>query len=288
MSGTRLAAVNVGAEPADHPVTRRFFASAARATSYCSYRDEFSRRSMVTMGVRHEDAPVLPDLVLGVQRSDAAESTPSDIVCVGIMAYYGPRDDKVRGAGLHASYVERVGEFCSWVAGRGYVLRLLVGDVVDEAVGERIRERVLAEHPEVDATRVTVMSCTTLDAVMDDVAGCRIVVAARYHNLVCSLRMARPTIAIGYGGKHDDLLERAGLAGNSEHISAFTVSWLTQRFLDLEGRQQAIVADLVRRNARMRRELDAQYDDLRRGVLGVSPGTSPRPALPLQDVVAHH
>ena len=47
---------------------------------------------------------------------------------------------------------------------------------------------------------------------MHQMAETRIVVATRFHNVVCALKMKKPTISIGYASKNDVLLAEMGLA----------------------------------------------------------------------------
>ena len=62
----------------------------------------------------------------------------------------------------------------------------------------------------------------TLHDVMQQMADTDIVVATRYHNVVCALRMSKPTISIGYAEKNDALLRRSGWASSASTSSVWT------------------------------------------------------------------
>jgi polysaccharide pyruvyl transferase WcaK-like protein len=267
LSGTKLAFVSVGAEPIDNPITRAFVVRAAKTAEFCSFRDEFSRRSMADMGGLASDATVCPDLVLGLPY-EAGPVADNGAVCIGVMAYYGPTDDKKRYAEAHEDYVSKLRVFVLQVADAGHQVRLLTGDIADEKVAARIREYVLVGRPAMAPERVVVVPATTLAETMAAIVGCHAVVATRYHNVLCALLLRRPTISLGYGGKHDDLMSVMGLPEMSDHVSSFDVTWLSNRFKHLSARGPRIVDDLARRTEVARGAVADQHDHLERSVFG--------------------
>jgi polysaccharide pyruvyl transferase WcaK-like protein len=52
------------------------------------------------------------------------------------------------------------------------------------------------------------------------------VVATRYHNVVCALRMGKPTVSIGYSRKNDALLAEMGLSDFCQHVEHFDLDLL--------------------------------------------------------------
>ena len=38
-----------------------------------------------------------------------------------------------------------------------------------------------------------------------------VVIASRFHNLICALRLARPTVSVGYASKNRHLMQALGL-----------------------------------------------------------------------------
>ncbi len=51
-----------------------------------------------------------------------------------------------------------------------------------------------------------------------------VVVASRFHNVICALRLARPTISIGYAGKNHHLMRQMGLEDYSQDIEHLDAS----------------------------------------------------------------
>jgi polysaccharide pyruvyl transferase WcaK-like protein len=262
LSGTKLVFLSVGAEPIDHPVTRYFNLHTAARADFCSYRDEYSQRAMIEMGASAEGSSVCPDVVFGLPpKTNRVPDT--GVICVGVMAYYGPTDDKIRGAATHQQYVEKVIEFVGWLVDEGHPVHLMSGDLVDERVAEVIKARVLSARPGLRA-EVVVVSTATLADVIDSMQGARAVVATRYHNVLCALHLGIPTIALGYGGKHDDLMAVMGLPEMSAHVASFESDWLVKRMSDLIERAPEIVADLAQRNQVAACAVAAQHELLER------------------------
>jgi polysaccharide pyruvyl transferase WcaK-like protein len=61
---------------------------------------------------------------------------------------------------------------------------------------------------------------------MRQMAGVDIVVATRYHNVICALKLDKPTISIGYADKNDALLAEMGLADFCQSIERLDVDLL--------------------------------------------------------------
>ena len=65
---------------------------------------------------------------------------------------------------------------------------------------------------------------------MAQIAETDLVVATRYHNVVCALKLGRPTMSIGYADKNDVLLDEMGLGNFCQHIEHLDVDLLIQQF----------------------------------------------------------
>jgi polysaccharide pyruvyl transferase WcaK-like protein len=72
-----------------------------------------------------------------------------------------------------------------------------------------------------------------------------VVVATRYHNIVCALKLAKPTISLGYSKKNDVLMAQAGLGTYCHHVESFEVDQLIEQF-EMICAQRTQCADAVR------------------------------------------
>jgi polysaccharide pyruvyl transferase WcaK-like protein len=85
---------------------------------------------------------------------------------------------------------------------------------------------------------------------MAQIAETDVVVATRYHNVVCALKLGRPTLSIGYATKNDELMAEMGLGEFCQHIERLDVDMLITQFCKLaEGRKfyESRIRDTVAR-----------------------------------------
>ena len=61
-------------------------------------------------------------------------------------------------------------------------------------------------------------------------------VACRYHNVLYALKMARPTISLGYAAKHDALMAEMGMSEFSQPVRSLDVARLIEQFEELDSR----------------------------------------------------
>ena len=69
--------------------------------------------------------------------------------------------------------------------------------------------------------RVTVSDAATLTAIMTEMARAEVVVASRFHNVICALKARRPTVSLGYAGKNERLLTEFGQPGRAQPMESF-------------------------------------------------------------------
>ena len=199
--GTKVALVSVGANIINQRATRWLFDSAARLAYYRSYRDEQSRQAMRQRGLDTSRDPVYPDLVFGIPAPPYAPGDP-ETVGVGVMAYYGNNDERKRADEIYAAYVKNVETFVLWLLDDGRKVRLFSGDEVDAGAARQILAELRAARPELDPSRITAVSASSFEELTMAMAPASTVVATRFHNVMCALRLGKPTISIGYAKKN--------------------------------------------------------------------------------------
>lgn len=257
--GTKVALVSVGADEIGKRITRWLSNSTARLVSYRSYRDGFSWDTMRQRGVDTAADPVYPDLVFGVPVPSYAPGDPQ-LVGVGVMAYHGGNDDRQRADQIHAAYTESVTRFVRWLTDGGYRVRLFGGDAkFDLDIAEQIAADVRRQSPDVDGSALTVAPAASYAELMQAMAPCGIVVATRYHNVMCALKLCKPTISLGYSRKFVALMASMGLAEFALSANSPDVDQLIALFKETENRQAELRQQLAERNAANRQSLDDQF-----------------------------
>ncbi|MGH8825060.1 MAG: polysaccharide pyruvyl transferase family protein [Jiangellaceae bacterium] len=213
--------LDVGAEWAANPVTRRLYVATVGLATHVSYRDGPSAAAMRRAGARAPEA-VAPDLVFAHPAATLAEPE-SGLLVVGVMAYYGRGDDPVRGADVRRTYVAAMAEAMARFADAGDRVVLVGGDRVDIDVARDVRAAVLTARPTLPDDAVLVRDVATFTELTDEMMRADVVIASRFHNLICALRLARPTVSVGYAKKNRHLMQALGLDGycqDIEHLDA--------------------------------------------------------------------
>jgi polysaccharide pyruvyl transferase WcaK-like protein len=87
-------------------------------------------------------------------------------------------------------------------------------------------------------------------------------VAIRFHNILCALRLSKPTISISYSPKHDVLMANMGLPGSCHPASSLDVDRLIEQFNELRRRSAEYRQTLDEHNAENLRLLEQQFAEL--------------------------
>jgi polysaccharide pyruvyl transferase WcaK-like protein len=266
LMGVKVVLVSIGAGPIRHPVSRWLMKSAARAAHYRSYRDPVSKAFMESIGFDTRNDPIYPDIAFRLPaptstRGHEGESRPVTIG-VGVMAYRGWRDAGTRGAKIYSEYVEKMTNFVVWLLDRGHSVRILMGDEVDRRAVDDLVRAVCSRRPDRSEDSIAFAPAHTLHDVMQQMADTDLVVATRYHNVVCALRVGKPTISIGYAKKNDALLAEVGLADYCQHVERLDVELLKTQTMRLISDRLALEGRIAQSNTRFASRLREQEDIL--------------------------
>jgi polysaccharide pyruvyl transferase WcaK-like protein len=266
LTGTRVALVSVGSNVVRARATRWFITHAARLADYRSFRDDLSRNSMREMGVDVAADRVYPDLAFSLPNPPVAE--PTGTVGVGVMAYHGSNDDRAEADQLHRHYVDTMTRLVHWLLDGGRRVRLYTTDQEDVPILRALLADVRAQRtddPDIEAEPVS-----TLPELMRRLATVDTVVGSRYHNVLCALKLSKPTLSIGYAAKHDVLMRDMGLGEFCEPARSVNLDRLIGKFETLERNRDALVTTLDERNAEKARLLDEQFGALSRVIAAPS------------------
>jgi polysaccharide pyruvyl transferase WcaK-like protein len=272
--GTKVALVSVGADLINKRATRWLSNATARLASYRSYRDAYSRDAMAQRGIDTSADHVRPDLVFGVPTPPYEPGDPQ-FVGVGVMAYYGGNDDRKQANQIHSRYVEAMTGFTQWLVDNGYRVRLFGGDnKFDNEIAENIQADLRRYRPDLEPSRVTVATVSTYPELIRQMAPVGVVVATRYHNVMCALKLCKPTISLGYSRKFISLMADMGLAEFHQFADSVDVDRLIGQFKELESRHTELQQQMAERNAAHRQSLADQFAVLSELLLPTSKSVS--------------
>jgi polysaccharide pyruvyl transferase WcaK-like protein len=215
---------------------------------------------MIERGVRAGHDPLYPDLAFGVPLPPYDAGDP-DTVGIGVMDYSGSNEDRGRAGDVHGGYVESLKEFACWLIGEGKQVRLFVGDRDDEPVAGEILAFLRERFPGIAQDRVTAEPVTTFAELSQAMQEVGVVVCTRFHNVVCAVRLSKPTIAITYAHKAVAVMTSAGLADFCLTARGLTVPDLIAMFQSLESESLAPpLRERMRENiTAQRRQLEEQF-----------------------------
>jgi polysaccharide pyruvyl transferase WcaK-like protein len=259
--GTKVALVSVGADVIDQRIMRWLVTTAARLAHYRSYRDALSRDAMRRMGLNAPGDAVYPDLAFYLPTPPGDPSLPG-AVGVGVMDFSGGNQDRHQADAIRAAYVEKMKSFILWLADNGRVVRLFTTDVHDEPVMHEIVRESRAARPELHPAQIVAEPTSSLGELMQKMSAVETVVASRYHNVLCALKLAKPTLSVGYAAKFGALMADMGLGEFCQPARALDVDRLIEQFTALESRSAELRQRLIERNAVNSLLLEQQFASL--------------------------
>lgn len=256
-TGTRVMLVGVGADLITERGTRRVLTAAAKLAPYRSYRDDRSRAALRKMGVDTTADEVYSDLVfaLPIPRDTPARA---GTVGVGVMSYRGAYGDHREAAEIYRAYRDAVRQFVRWLVDQGREVTLFIGDEADEAAVRDVLADLRPTH-DLRSAPVRAVAVSDLHELMRHLVDVDTVVATRYHNLVCALKLGKPTLSIGYARKNDALMSSMGLAEFCQSARAVDVDRLITQFRSLEANRTRVTATIRARERVNRGLLDEQF-----------------------------
>ena len=241
---TKLYFVSTGAGPIYGWLSRLMIKSAASIAHHRSFRDQVSKDFVSSLGIDTSRDLVYPDLVFKLPTPEPPiDRIPAGgpiTIGVGVMNYNGWEPG--RDSAIYDAYVSRMVGFVAWLLDRGHRVRLLIGENADRQVVDELG-RALAEKgyqelttcvpPVAEAGQLIAEPIESLHDLMRQIGDTKIVIATRYHNVVCSLKLARPTISIGYEAKNEAVMTDVGLRSFCQHIDSLDVERLKEQTIEL-------------------------------------------------------
>jgi polysaccharide pyruvyl transferase WcaK-like protein len=274
LSGVPIAFVSIGAGPIKHPVSRWFLKSAVRMARYRSYRDDFSRDYLRDIGVDVSLDGRYPDLAFRLpQPFPGSARQPGLNIGVGVMSYHGWSKNNADSGGIYESYLSKLAAYICWLTDQGHNVRLLTGDIHDFPAIDDILEKLSASLSTSILGGITVARGGSLHELMAEIEKTDMVVASRYHNVVCALKMNRPVISLSYNMKNDYLLAQFG-QHHCQHIESFDIEALKQQTNTVLSEIDGIARQSARSNVMVQKQLLEQEGLLLDHIAGACPPTA--------------
>jgi polysaccharide pyruvyl transferase WcaK-like protein len=264
LRGCKVLFVSVGAGPIDRVLGRFLVKAALSLADYRSYRDDSSRDYLTRIGFRANRDRVYPDLVFSfpeswLSRNHTRSNGARRVVGLGLMVYAGrysaadPRPD------TYSTYLESLAVFAEWLLEHGYDIRLLLGDA-EPIVIEDFRSALQARLGNYDEERIIEQPISSVQDVLAQLAATDVVVATRFHNVLLSLLLDKPVIAISFHHKCSSLMRQMKLSDYCHEIEDMDADRLIEQFRSLEHNRDAVKRTIGEGVDEARAALDEQYD----------------------------
>jgi polysaccharide pyruvyl transferase WcaK-like protein len=274
LAGARVVFLSVGAGPIRTGLSRFFIRGALSWSAYRSYRDVGSRDAIARIGFPGPHV-IAPDLAHGLRLAPAPRGVKAageaSLVVINPLPYFDPRSWAERDPGVYRRYVDTMAAFTAALQERGYRVQFaptqlradppVIADIL-EAIGTK------AAAARISASCPGVSSFDDLIAVL---SAADFVVATRFHGVLISQMLGKPTIGIVYRRSTRDLLEDVGQGAYAIDIKELTSELLLERLGTLERDRE--VGDRIQRKLEAYRQaLAAQYALILGGARETPPG----------------
>jgi polysaccharide pyruvyl transferase WcaK-like protein len=258
----KLVFLSVGVGPIHHPLSRWFLKRSLALADHRTYRDEASKQYLEKIGFNTDRDFVYPDVVFGLRTNlvSGVRASQRRVVGVGLKDYGATERLEPRE---FREYLDTMATFVSWLQGRGYSVRLLIGDteydtgVIEEFVGVLKSRRIATDAPLLIAEPALSVKELLLQLSETDA-----VISPRYHNLVMALIQNKPVIALSDHAKLDSLVTDFGLAQYRLSLGNLSPADLIGRFKQLEKDMERLRPYIKAESEKYRQAVDAQYETL--------------------------
>jgi polysaccharide pyruvyl transferase WcaK-like protein len=260
----KLFFVSVGAGPIYSRAGRLFVKAALSLADFRSYRDESTRQYLKGIGFRASSDPVYPDLAFSlpeslIPRSDDREGRRL-VVGLGLMEYAGKYSVERPTSAVYSAYLETLVELVKWLLAHEYNVRLLIGDLVDTPVTREFRSLLKERSVTHEEERIIDEPVASVEDLLKQLAATDLVVATRFHNVLLSLLLNKPVLAISFHHKCSSLMRQMGLSEYCQDINRLNADRLIEQFCDLEKNAERLRPLIEHKTEEFRRALDEQYN----------------------------
>lgn len=265
LGNCKWAFVGVGAGPLDTKLGRWFDKQALRRAGFRSYRDESSHRLISSLGIGEDDL-VCPDLAFGKQTHEP-RPVPTDPNClvVGInpMAYHDPRYWPNASKTTFETYIDNLTQVIVRIAELGDSVVLfptqLRADVLVISQLQPVLDRICSRDIR---SRISVAKVGSLETQLSVMSTFDVIIATRFHGVLKSYLVGKPTIGISYHPKINDLTAYMGHPECALPIDPLDVEAVIRVYLDLKGRLKDSQRIVLEKREEKRQELSKMYDQL--------------------------
>ena len=262
----KLFFLSVGAGPIYSSAGRFFVKRALYLADFRSYRDESTQKYLKLIGFPAENDPVFPDLVFSLPESVVPRGNGNrarrPVVGLGVMLHAGKYSVERPTEAIQAYYLETLVELAKWLLAHEYNIRLLIGDLVDSPVLRDFKSLLKDRGVTYEGERLIDEPIASIEDLLSQLATTDFVVATRFHNILLSVLLNKPVIAISFHHKCASLMSQMGLAQYCQDINNLKADKLTEQFCRLQLHASYVKETMRTKVVAFQDALDKQYQTI--------------------------
>jgi polysaccharide pyruvyl transferase WcaK-like protein len=262
--GCKILFLSVGAGPLYGWLGRFLAKSSLAMADFRSYRDDASMNSLKECGFPTTNDRIYPDLVFGLPEAliprDKNRKSSRRVVGLGLMVYAGKYSVAEPSDSIYQRYLETLVSFTQWLLQHNYDIRLLLGEATDTNVLEDFKALLKKKLGTCDLERLLEEPMHSFEDLLPQIAATDVVVATRFHNVLLSLLLDKPVLAISFHRKCDSLMSQMGMAKYCQDINHMSAAVLIEQFQDLEKNAEHLKPVFRQKIEQSRKALDEQFE----------------------------
>jgi polysaccharide pyruvyl transferase WcaK-like protein len=268
----RLCFVSIGAGPLQSQMGKFLAKSALSLADFRSYRDNSTLQYLKDIGFATGQDKVYPDLAFSLPPRQSAHNPPTRdrrrlVVGLGLMEHAGMYGQQKPTTATYAAYIETLVDFVNWLLAHDYDVRLLIGDLTDEPTKLEFRSLLKQRLVTYEDGRIIAEPVASVEDLLKQIAATDLVVATRFHNVLFSLLLNKPAIAISFHHKCSSLMSQMGLSEYCQDINQLNAHRLIEQFRDLERNTDRLKPLIGDKASEFRAALDQQYASIFKEIL---------------------
>lgn len=260
LAGCKTAFLSIGAGSFSTRWGRIFARNALRHANYVSCRDPETLAKVASLGL--PAPPLKPDLAFGMRWKNLHPTLGPDaprgkgVVGINPIAYADPRFWFDPDPARYAAYLGKLIGMTEWLVQQGYRVMFIPNETRGD---KRVIDDILRQLGPATRAYVDAPLTNSADELVNHLAACDIVVAARFHGAVFSYLLRKPVLTLAFHYKLTMLARDMGCDQYCMDIASFSLDEFQARFLELEAERAAAVERIGRAQACYLDELDKQY-----------------------------
>ena len=263
--------VSIGAGPILHPVNRWFIKSALSMADYRSYRNDYSKKYLESIGFNTQNDPIYPDLAFSLPSNIMPESKNRDkkrpVIGVGvadlilgtIVTDRKPNLRKRRDA-IYRQYIDTMCSFVIWLLENQYNVLILMGDTMYDSIPKKeLKNQLKMKGYDYKNENIIDESITSFEDLISQLEKTDVVVSPRLHNIILALMLNKPVLSISYHNKFDSLMASLELGEYCAHTDDLNIKELKELFSKLMANVEDITQKIKLKTEENRFDLETQY-----------------------------